>query len=58
VVLPLGAFFVLQNALGNATGALAITDGIPLLWLVAIGILHRRLDRLAWSRPRCSRSPC
>jgi hypothetical protein len=47
VVLPLAAYFVLQSALGNATGALAITDGIPLLWLVAIGILHRRLDRLA-----------
>ncbi len=47
VVLPLVAFFALQAALGNATGALAITDGIPLLWLVAVGIVHRRLDRLA-----------
>ncbi len=47
MVLPLAAYFVLQSALGNATGALAITDGIPLLWLVAVGILHRRLDRLA-----------
>lgn len=47
VVLPLVAFFVLQSALGNATGALAITDGIPLLWLVAIGIRHRRVDRIA-----------
>jgi hypothetical protein len=47
VVLPLAAYFVLQKALGNATGALAITDGIPLIWLAGVGILHRRLDRLA-----------
>ncbi len=47
MVLPLVAFFVLQSALGNATGALAITDGIPLLWLVGVGILHRELDRIA-----------
>jgi len=47
LALTLAAFFVLRSALGNATTALAITDGIPLLWLVAVGLLHRRLERLA-----------
>ncbi len=41
------AFFVLRSVLGNATDALAITDGVPLLWLVLIGIRHRRLERIA-----------
>jgi hypothetical protein len=46
VVLPLIAFLVLQRVLGNATGALAITDAIPMLGLVAFGIWHRRVEPL------------
>jgi hypothetical protein len=47
LLFPLIAFIVLQQVVGNATGALAITDAIPLLWVVAIGIWHRRVDRVA-----------
>jgi hypothetical protein len=47
LLVPLIAFIVLERALGNATAALAITDAIPLLWVVAIAISRRRLDRLA-----------
>jgi hypothetical protein len=42
--LPLIAFFALLRVLGNATGALAITDAIPLLWVVAYGIWRHRLE--------------
>jgi len=41
------AFFALRAALGNSTAALAITDGIPLVWLLGIGLAHRRLERVA-----------
>lgn len=47
MVLTLIAFFALRSALGNATTALAITDAIPLAWLVGIGIWHRRFERVA-----------
>lgn len=41
------AFVVLVAILGNATVALAVTDGVPLLWLVAFAIWHRRLEPVA-----------
>ena len=44
LVIPLIAFVVLVRALGNATGALAITDGIPLLWVLVIGVWRRRIE--------------
>lgn len=44
LVLPLIAFVVLVRTVGDATGALAITDGIPLLWVLIIGIWRRRLE--------------
>lgn len=44
LVVPLIAFFVLLGALGNATGALAITDAIPLLWVVVHGVRQRRIE--------------
>jgi hypothetical protein len=47
LVVPLVAFVVLVQALGNATGALAITDGIPLAWVVVIGVWRRRLEPVA-----------
>lgn len=47
VVVPLAAYLVLHQALGNSTQALAITEAIPVLWLVAIGIAHRRIDPVA-----------
>jgi len=44
LALPLLVFFALLGALGNATGALAITDGIPLVWLLAYGIWRRKIE--------------
>ena len=44
LALPLIAFFALLRVLGNATGALAITDGLPLLWVVAYGIWRHRIE--------------
>jgi hypothetical protein len=47
LVIPLSAFIVLRTAVGNATAALAISDALPLLWVVEIAILRRRIDRIA-----------
>lgn len=44
LLLSLMTFVVLEQAIGNATGALAITDGIPILWLVVYGISRRRIE--------------
>jgi hypothetical protein len=45
--LPLIAFLILLRVLGNPTGALAITDAIPILGLVVVGILRRRIEPIA-----------
>ncbi len=42
--MPLAGFLVLRQALSNATGALAISDAIPLVWLIAFGIWRRRVE--------------
>ena len=34
LAVPLVVFFALLGVLGNATGALAIADGIPIVWLL------------------------
>jgi hypothetical protein len=44
LVVPVIAFVVLLQVVGNATGALAITDAIPVLWLIAFGIWRRRIE--------------
>ncbi len=44
LALPLLVFFVLLGVLGNATGALAIADAIPLAWLLAYGISRRKIE--------------
>jgi hypothetical protein len=44
LTLPLLVFFALLAALGSATSALAITDGIPLVWLLAYGIWRRKIE--------------
>lgn len=46
LLVPLAAFIALERSLGNATAALAISDAIPLLWVVAVAVWQRRLDRL------------
>ncbi|HEX4107779.1 MAG TPA: hypothetical protein VHX88_06565 [Solirubrobacteraceae bacterium] len=47
LALPLGVFLALHAALGNSTRALAITEAIPVAWLLAVAIMHRRLDPIA-----------
>ncbi|HTX08245.1 MAG TPA: VC0807 family protein [Solirubrobacteraceae bacterium] len=44
LALPIIAFVVLLEIIGNATGALAITDGIPVLWALAFAIWRRRIE--------------
>jgi hypothetical protein len=44
LLLPLLAFVVMVQSLGNATEALAITDAVPLLWVIAYGAWRRRIE--------------
>ena len=44
LLLPVIAFVVLVQSLGNATEALAITDAIPMLWVLAYAIWRRRIE--------------
>jgi hypothetical protein len=44
LVVPIIAFVVLLELVGNATGALAITDGIPVVWAFAFAIWRRRIE--------------
>jgi hypothetical protein len=44
LALPVIGFLVLLELVGNATGALAISDGIPVLWAVAYAIWRRRIE--------------
>jgi hypothetical protein len=41
---PLTGFVVLLHALGNATEALAVTDSIPLLWVLTYALWRRRIE--------------
>ena len=43
---PVIGFVVLLRALGNATEALAITDSIPMLWVLAYALRRRRIEPL------------
>lgn len=47
LALPLGAYTIIRVVLGSATGALAITEGVTALWLIAVAIARRRLDPVA-----------
>jgi hypothetical protein len=47
LVIPLASFIFLRRVLGNATGALAVSDGLPLVWVALIAIVRRRLDQIA-----------
>lgn len=46
LLVPLTAFVILEQALGDPTAALALSDAIPLAWVLAIGIWQRRLERI------------
>jgi hypothetical protein len=47
LVLPWAAYLIVRALTGSALGALAITDAIPSVWLLAVGIARRRLDPIA-----------
>jgi len=47
LVVPLAAYTVIRLLLGSATGALAITEGVTALWLIAVAIVRRRVDPVA-----------
>jgi len=44
LLLPLILFVVLVRSLGNATEALAITDAVPMLWVLAYAVWRRRIE--------------
>jgi hypothetical protein len=47
LVLPLAAYLVIRAVIGSATGALAITEGIPAAWLLVVAIVRRQIDPIA-----------
>lgn len=44
LVVPLVAYLIIRTLTGSSVGALAITDAVPSAWLVAVGIVRRRVD--------------
>ena len=44
LLVPLIAFVVILQTLGNATEALAIAEAIPMLWVLAYAIWRRRIE--------------
>ncbi len=47
LLVPLAAYTVIRLLLGSATGALAITEGVTALWLIAVAVVQRRVDPVA-----------
>jgi hypothetical protein len=47
IVVPVAAYVVLRHALHSETLALAITETIPVAWVLAIGFSKRRVDPIA-----------
>ena len=47
LLLPWGAYLIIRALTGSSVGALAITDAVPSVWLLAVGIAHRRVDPIA-----------
>ncbi len=46
---PVIGFVVLLRALGNAVEALAVTDSVPMLWVLVYALRHRRVEPLGAS---------
>jgi hypothetical protein len=46
-VLPLVAYLIIRALTGSSLGALAVTDAVPSVWLLAVGIARRRVDPIA-----------
>lgn len=47
LLIPLAAFAVLAQTLASATTALAISEALPLLWVIAFAVWRRRIDWIA-----------
>ena len=47
LILPLAAYTAIRVAIGSATGALAITEGVTAAWLLLVAIVRRRIDPAA-----------
>jgi hypothetical protein len=47
LMLPWVAYLIIRALTGSSVGALAITDAVPSAWLLAVGILRRRIDPIA-----------
>jgi hypothetical protein len=47
LALPWAAYLIIRALTGSALGALAITDAVPSMWLLAVGIARRRIDPIA-----------
>ncbi len=47
LLVPLVAYLVIRALTGSSVGALAITDAVPSIWLIWVGITRRRVDPIA-----------
>lgn len=47
LLVPLFAYLILRQAIGSITGALAITEAIPVAWMTTIAFARRRLEPVA-----------
>jgi hypothetical protein len=47
LVVPLVAYLVIRALTGSSVGALDITDAVPSVWLLVVGIARRRVDPIA-----------
>jgi hypothetical protein len=47
LVVPMVAYLIIREVSGSTIGALAVTDAVPSLWLLGVGIAHRRVDPIA-----------
>jgi hypothetical protein len=47
LVLPWLAYLIIRSLIGSSVGALAITDAVPAIWLLVLGIARRRVDPIA-----------
>jgi hypothetical protein len=47
LVLPFVAYVILRAVIGSSIAALAITDAVPAIWLIGVGIARRRIEPIA-----------
>jgi hypothetical protein len=47
VIVPVAAYLILSSAFHSSLTALAVTEAIPLVWVLAIGLRRHRVDPMA-----------